>query len=132
MRFRDALHIVAIVFPLLLVGPALSLDTAIPAINLKNRVPMTTLFYEGEPFDVPVRTPDFVVTEVADGSKVAQGRNKSGKGWRLSLPPATNGLWRAADNSMYLRGLRGINVHGSLFSRLVSCGTSKSGLTDRL
>ena len=49
-------------------------------------------------FNPPVRTPDFLITELDGGSKLARSRDKPGKPWPAVLPAATRGLWKADVN----------------------------------
>jgi hypothetical protein len=68
------------------------------------------LFYERATFNPPVRTPDFLVTELENGSKLVRGRDKSGKPWQAVLPPATHGLWKTDVNgtrTYYFAGYTG-------------------------
>jgi len=89
---------------------AFCLEThVIPPSDLRKRVPMTTLFYGHEPVGV-VHAPDFMLTETEDGSKLAEGQGRSGRSWRLSLPPTTRGLWEAERNggrTYYFAGYTG-------------------------
>jgi hypothetical protein len=96
---------------LLIAVTAFSLETrVIPASDLKKRVLMAAVFYERASFNPPVRTSDFLVTELEDGSKLARGRDKSGKTWRAVLPAATRGLWKTDVNgtrTYYFAGYTG-------------------------
>jgi hypothetical protein len=111
MRSNIALRLALISLPLLIAATAFSLEThVIPVSDLRKRVPMTTLFYERATFSPPVRTPDFLVTELEDGSNVASGRDKSGKPWRAVLPAAIRGLWKTDVNgarTYYFAGYTG-------------------------
>src|ERR1051326_3410340 len=42
-----------------------------------------------------LRTPDFILTKTDDGVPVTQGRDKTGKPWRLTTPLSIRGLWNA-------------------------------------
>jgi hypothetical protein len=96
---------------LLIAVASFSLEThVIPASDLRKRVPMTAVFYERASFNPPVRTSDFIVTELEDGSKLARGRDKSGKPWRAVLPAPTRGLWKTDVNgtrTYYFAGYTG-------------------------
>jgi hypothetical protein len=111
MRSNIALRFALISLLLLIAVAAFSLETrVIPASDLQKRVPMTTVFYEPTAFNKRVRTPDFLVTMLDDGSKLARGRDKSGKPWRAMLPAATHGLWKAEANgtrTYYFAGYTG-------------------------
>lgn len=96
---------------LLIAVTAFSLEThVIPASDLRKRVPMTTVFYDRATFNPPIRTPDFLVTELEDGSKLVRGRDKSGKSWRAAIPAAIRGLWKTEVNetrTYYFAGYTG-------------------------
>jgi len=70
---------------------------------------MTTLFYAQEPIGA-IRARDFLFTERQDASKLARGRDKSGKPWQLVLPAPTHGLWesdRGGARTYYFAGYTG-------------------------
>jgi hypothetical protein len=96
---------------LLIAATAFSLETqVIPASDLQKRVPMTRVFYERDSINTPIRTADFLVPEIEDGSRLARGRDKSGKPWRAVLPASTDGLWRTTVNgtrTYYFAGRNG-------------------------
>jgi len=109
-RMRFPVGVVSLFAVPLLAMTALCLETrVIPPSDLRKRVPMTMLFYGREPIG-NVRTPDFVVTEAEDGSKVANGRGKTGRSWRILLPATTRGVWEAERNgarTYYFAGYTG-------------------------
>jgi hypothetical protein len=61
----------------------------------RSRVRMTTVFDESEPITPAIQTRDFSLTEDQDATKLVRGRDKSGKPWRLVLPPTTGGVWES-------------------------------------
>jgi hypothetical protein len=111
MNSNVALRPASICLTLLTAVTAFSLETqVIPASDLQKRVPMTTVFFERVSFNPPVGTPDFLVTELEDGSKLARGRDKSEKPWRAVLPATTDGLWKTdvnATRTYYFAGRTG-------------------------
>lgn len=111
MRSSVAVLAAPISLALLIAVTAFSLEThVIPASDLQKRVPMTDLFYQRASFTPPVRTPDFLVTDMEDGSGVARGRDKSGKPWRAVLPAAARGLWKtelSGTRTYYFAGYTG-------------------------
>jgi hypothetical protein len=83
----------AVFLTLLLAVTASGLETpGVPASESRNRVPMRTLFDGHGPIKT-VRTAEFSLAEVNDGSKRARGRDSSGKPWTVSLPAPVSGLW---------------------------------------
>jgi len=100
MRSNVALRPASICLVLLTAVTAFSLETqVIPASDLQKRVPMTTVFYQPASFNPPpIRTPDFLITMLEDGSRLVCGRDKSGKPWRAVLPATTDGLWKTGVN----------------------------------
>ena len=88
-----------------------SLETqVIPAADLRKRIPMTDLFHHRASFNPPVHTPDFLFTDMDDGSNIAGGRDKAGRPWRAVLPAATRGLWTTELNgnrTYYFAGYTG-------------------------
>jgi len=102
-------RIASIALMLALAGTSFSLATrVIPTADLGKRVPMTTIAFTPKSFE-GVRTSDFVVAE-EDDVPIVRGRDKSGKRWKVTLPPPTHGIWKTELNgarTYYFAGYTG-------------------------
>jgi hypothetical protein len=73
-----------------------SLETqVIPAADLRKRIPMTDLFHHRASFNPPVHTPDFLFTDMDDGSNICQW---AGQGRKTMASGASCGHTWPPDN----------------------------------
>lgn len=88
------LYCVSLALLFALGAPSLETEThVLSPSESRLRVRMATVFYESEPLIPAIHTRDFALTGDQDGTRLARGLDKSGKPWRLVLPPATRGAW---------------------------------------